>query len=114
MQSIIQTITTRQINLLDYVNVKNPFKQKEKLVQRAINICVPLTILILTILYIIDQNAQFVLQRVRKSNRLNQDGAQPAIKKSWPVIVVDLDQDMLVSCWCIMWTVISITQYYVT
>jgi hypothetical protein len=52
-------------------------------------------------------DAVCVYAKTKNSNRRYHVGKVEAIKKNHNVIVADFEQDLPVSCWCIMWMEIS-------
>jgi hypothetical protein len=78
---------------------------KDQFVLLVIRDCV-LLIIIVTAWHTIERDAISALRKNGASNRQWLDGNQPATRKKPPVTVVGLNQNMQLSCWCIMPTVI--------
>ena len=78
---------------------------KDQFVQLVIRDCVRLTITV-TVWYTIELDAINALRKNGVSSRQWLDGNQPATRKKPPVTGVGSNQNMQLSCWCIMQTVI--------
>jgi hypothetical protein len=78
---------------------------KDQRVLLVANDCVLLTTIVM-VWHTIDRDAINALRKNGASNLQWLDGNQPATRKKPPVTGVALNQNMQLSCWCIIWTVI--------